>query len=272
MNKFLDYQIIQTGNYILKAGHLFNLCIFLIAVIIVLALIKKAIYRSTRIDLPKKFSINRLVQYIVVILAFLFSLRILGFDITVLLAGSAALLVGLGFGMQHLFNDFLSGIILLLDGTIKVGDIIEVNNMIFRVERINFRTTRMIGRDENYVIMPNSELTGNRVVNWTYERIASRFKISVGLDYSTDPALIEPLLKKAALSHPKVLKEPGPFVRFEDFGDSALLFSLFFYTEEIFRVESIKSNIRMKMLELLRENGIQIPFPQRVVHMRPPSA
>lgn len=269
MNDLLNYQLLQSGNYVLKTGHLFNLGIFLISVVIVLTLIKKAIYRSTKIDLPKKFSINRLVQYIVAMLSLLFGLRILGFDITVLLAGSAALLVGLGFGMQHLFNDFLSGIILLLDGTIKVGDIIEVNNMIFRVEKINFRTTRMIGRDENYVIMPNSELTGNRVVNWTYENIASRFKISVGLDYSTNPAMVEPLLKKAALSHPKVLTEPAPFVRFEDFGDSALHFSLFFYTEEISRVESIKSTIRKEILKTLRENGIQIPFPQRVVHLRP---
>lgn len=224
------------------------------------------IFRSKKIDKAKKFSINKLIQYAVVIVSFIAGLRILGFDITVLLAGSAALLVGLGFGLQHLFNDFISGIILLLDGTIKMNDIIEVNGVIYKVEDIKFRTTTVIGRNEDYVILPNSELTSNQVVNWTHSQISSRFKISVGVDYSTDVDLLMKVLKEATIHHPQILKLPEPIVRFEDYGDSALIFGVFFFSNEIFRAEQIKSEIRIEIFKTLKENGINIPFPQRVVH------
>lgn len=165
MKEFLETNIIEIGNYSLKLYNLFSLIIFVFGVIILLAVIKRLIYRSHSIDIAKKISISKLTRYIIIIIAFLFSLHILGFNISVLLAGSAAVLVGLGFGLQNLFNDFISGIILLLDGTLKVGDIIEVNSMIYKVEAVNFRTTVVTGRDDNYVILSNSELTGNKVIN-----------------------------------------------------------------------------------------------------------
>ena len=108
----------------------------------------------------------------------------------------------------------------------------------YRVQEINFRTTTVLGRNENYVILPNSELTGNKLINWTHSKIASRFKVDIGVDYSTDVEPLMQLIKDVTQAHPKVLDSPQSFVRFEDYGDSALLFSVYFYTNEIFRVES----------------------------------
>ncbi|MFN2396851.1 MAG: mechanosensitive ion channel family protein [Bacteroidales bacterium] len=266
MNDFLELKLFDIGASSLKVSNLINLAIYVIFIIIFLYILKRLIYRSKRIDKAKKFSLNKLLQYVVVILSFIAGLRILGLDITVLLAGSAALLVGLGFGLQHLFNDFISGVILLLDGTIKMDDIIEVNGVIYLVQDINFRTTTVIGRNEDYVILPNSELTSGKVVNWTHSLVSSRFKISVGVDYSTDIELLMKVLKDAAVSHSQILKQPEPFVRFEDYGDSALIFGVYFFSDEIFRAERIKSEIRVEIFKVLKASNISIPFPQRVVH------
>lgn len=268
MKEVLDYKILEFGNYTMALYNLFSLIIFIAIVTVLLVVLKRIIYRSKSLDPAKKFSVNKLSQYTIATLSIVISLHLLGFNISVLLAGSAAILVGLGFGLQHLFNDFISGIILLLDATLKVGDIVEVNGMIYKVEKISFRTTTVIGRDENYVILPNSELTGNRVVNWTYSDVSSRFKITIGVDYETDIDKLMKLLEEIPLRHPKVLHNPKPFVRFEDYADSALIFGLFFYTNEIFRVERIKSDIRVDIFHTLKKHGIGIPFPQRVVHFK----
>ncbi|MBN1987764.1 MAG: mechanosensitive ion channel [Bacteroidales bacterium] len=268
MNDILDYKILEYGNYSLAFQHLLNLTIFIAIVIVLLAIIKRVIYRSKALDPAKKFSVNKLSQYTIATLSIVISLHLLGLNISVLLAGSAAILVGLGFGLQHLFNDFISGVILLLDATLKVGDIVEVNGMIYKVEEINFRTTTVIGRDENYVILPNSELTSNRVVNWTYNGISSRFRITLGVDYETDIDKLITLLEQIPLKHPKVLHNPKPFVRFEDYAESSLKFAVFFYSDEIFRVERIKSDIRIEIFRTLKKQGINIPFPQRVVRIK----
>lgn len=266
MFELLDFTLLKIGNFSLKLSNILSLLIFIIFVFLFIKIIKKLIYRSRKIDNAKKFSIIKLFQYVIVSLSFIAGLSILGFNITVLLAGSAALLVGLGFGLQHLFSDFISGVILLLDGTIKMDDIIEVNGVIYKVQDINFRTTTVIGRNEDYVILPNTELISNKVVNWTHSEVSSRFKVAVGVDYGTDVDLLKRILKEAVVKHPEILQNPEPFIRFEDFGDSALLFSVFFYTNEIFRVERIKSEIRFDILKVLRDHNINIPFPQRVVH------
>jgi small-conductance mechanosensitive channel len=183
------------------------------------------------------------------------------------LAGSAALLVGIGLGMQQVFSDFVSGIFLLMDGTIKVGDVIEVKDMICKVQEIKFRTTLVTGRDENYIILPNSMLTKNEVVNWTHNKISSRFKIGVGVSYSSDVDLVMKILKEITEQHPMVLKDPAVSVRFQDYGDSALIFAVIFWSDEVYRIENIKSQIRIDIFRAFRDHGVEIPFPQRVVHM-----
>lgn len=268
MKEFLNNELFKIGGIELKISTLIVFAVFIAVVSVVISLLKRVIYRSNRLSTSEKFSINKILRYAIILIAFIIGLRILGFDITVLLAGYAAVLVGLGFGLQNIFNDFISGIILLLDGSLKVDDIVEVNGRIYIVEEINFRTTTVLGRDENYVILPNSELTKNRVVNWTYNNKSSRFEVNVGVDYSTNVLEVMEVLKTVAMANPKVLKSPEPFVRFENYGESSLAFAVYFYTFEIFRVENIKSEIRVALFKELTKRGINIPFPQRVVHMK----
>ena len=271
MKEILDIILLEMGDYSIKLYNIVALGVIILLAYTFQALVKKGIYRMQSIDISKKYAFFKLFQYIFWIVVILISLQSMGVNMTVLLAGSAALWVGLGLGMQQIFSDFVSGIILLLDRTIKVNDIIEVNNSIYKVIEINFRTTTVIGRDENYVILPNSELTQNSLTNWTYDSICSRFKINVGVDYSSDAKLVMRLLVEAAKDHPDVLKEKPIFARFQDFGDSSLDFSIIFWSEEIFRIEQVKQDIRLKILELFRQNNVTIPFPQRDIHIKTPS-
>jgi small-conductance mechanosensitive channel len=175
--------------------------------------------------------------------------------------------VGVGLGLQNLFSDFISGILLLLDSSVKVNDVIELNEMVCVVQEINLRTTTVLTRDDKYIILPNTDLTRNQLINWTHSDLASRFEVTVGVDYSSDVKQVMQVLKEAVDSQNHVLKQPSPFVRFTDFGDSSLNFSIIFWSEELFRVENIKSEMRIKIFELFKDNNITIPFPQRVVHI-----
>ena len=268
MDKILDYDLIKIGSYKLDFSSLIFLAILITVVIILLRLVKRSIYRVHKFDLAKKYSINRLVKYVIIIFSFIISLQILGFNLSVLLAGSAALLVGLGLGLQNLFGDFISGVILLIDSSIKVGDIIEVNGLVCQVQAINLRTTTVLTRDDKYIILPNSELTRHQLINWTHSDITSRFEVSVGVAYSSDIHLVMKIMEQVAVEHDQINKIQMPFVRFEDYADSSLVFTLYFWCDKVFRVENVKSDLRVKIFEAFSKSGVEIPFPQRVVHLK----
>jgi small-conductance mechanosensitive channel len=267
MKKILNYTIIEFGNFDVKVSTLITLTIFIFLVSSVLYVIKKAINKTSKIDVAKKYSIYNLIKYFLLVISIVISLQILGFNISVLIAGSAALLVGVGLGLQNLFSDFMSGIIILVDSSIKVNDIIEVNGLVCTVQEINLRTTTVLTRDDKYIILPNSDLTRNQLINWTHSNISSRFEVSVGVDYSSDVNLVMKILKDTVDRQKGILKKPEPFIRFTDFGDSSLNFSIFFWSEEVFRVENVKSELRVKIFEEFNANKITIPFPQRVIHI-----
>ncbi len=266
MKKIFDYTIFEEGDYSIKVITIFKGIIFLFLVLIALKLIKKAIYRLDKIDIGKRYSLYNLVRYLVIIVSIMIGLQLFGFNLSVLVAGSAALLVGIGLGLQNLFSDFISGIILLVDSSVKVNDVIQIDEMVCIVKEINLRTTTVLTRDDKYIILPNTELTRNHLINWTHSRRSSRFEVHIGVDYSSDIHKVIKVLKQAALNQAGIQDHPEPFIRFVDFGDSSLNFSVIFWSEELFRVENIKSELRIKVFDLLKENNITIPFPQRVVH------
>lgn len=268
INELLDYSLFTITKHQFRVITLITLLVFIFGVFVFVKVVKKAIFRKSALDLPKKHSLFSIFKYIVVVLAFAISLQIVGVDISVLLAGSAALLIGVGFGLQSLFGDITAGIILLFDSTIKVNDVIEVDGIVGKVEKINLRTTSIITREDTYIILPNSVVTNNNLINWTYSSLSSRFEIKVGVDYSSDVKLVMALMEKAVKAQKEVLSKPLPIVRFEDYGDSSLNFSVFFWCDEVFRVESIKSQIRVRLYEYFNENKVEIPFPQRVVHIK----
>jgi small-conductance mechanosensitive channel len=266
MKEIFDSTIVQLGEFSLKLSAVFKLAVFILIVILVLYIIKRAIYRATKIHYAKKYSVYKLIKYFVLVFASIIGLQILEFNLSILLAGSAALLVGIGLGIQNLFSDYISGIILLVSSSVKVNDVIEVNGLICRVKEINLRTTTVFTREDKYIILPNTDLTRNHLINWTLTNVASRFEVTVGVDYSSDVNLVMKILKEAVDEQENILKDPVPFVRLTDFGDSSINFSVFFWSERVFRVENTKSEIRIRIFEMFRSNKVKIPFPQRVIH------
>ncbi|RYJ42882.1 mechanosensitive ion channel family protein [Flavobacterium beibuense] len=266
IKELLNETLITIGKTQLKVSSIITLILFWVVVTFILKIIKKSIYGIHSFDQAKKYSIFTLVKYILLVIAVVLSMEIVGFNLSVLLAGSAALLVGLGLGIQNLFSDYISGIVILVDASVKMGDVIEVNNIVGTVEEIRLRTTTVLTRDDKYIIIPNSDLTRNELINWTHNALASRFEVTVGVDYSSDVELVTNLLKEAAAEEPGVLQKPAPFVRFNNFGESSLDFSVYFWVEDVFRVENAKSQMRYRILDKFRKNGVSIPFPQRVLH------
>jgi small-conductance mechanosensitive channel len=267
LKDILGYKLIEVADYELTVGKLIVIFAIIVGTWVGLTLIRKILYRSKRLDDGQKYSIYQIVRYIVWVIAIAYCLESLGVEFTLLLAGSAALMVGLGLGLQQTFNDFVSGVIILVEGVIKVGDIIEVDGIVSRVIHIGLRTTKVISRDDITLILPNNILTNHRVINWSHAQETARFRVSVGVDYSSDVELVTKILLDCVNSHKAVLKTPKPFVRFEDFGNSSLDFSVFFWSDRIFPIETVKSEMRYAINKGFRENKITIPFPQRVVHM-----
>lgn len=267
MKEYLDYTLFRIGKYELTLISVIGVALLIIVVKLILWLIKKSINSASRIETSKKYSVYNLIKYVIIVFSFIAIFQILGFNFTILLGGAAALLVGVGLGLQNIFSDFISGIILLVESKIKINDIVEVDGLLCRVSDINLRTTTVLGRDDKYIIVPNSMLTKNQIVNWTYTHLASRFNVSVGVGYTSDISLVKKLLQEIIDNQSGALKSPVPFIRFVDFGDSYLEFSIYFWSEDVYGVENIKSDIRTKIFEKFRENNIDIPLPQRVVHM-----
>ena len=264
--EILDFKLFTMGKADISVSSLIFLVIFILALNFIVKIIRKLIYRSQKLDESKKFTIFSLIKYVLYVVGFILGMNMIGINVSVLMGASAALLVGIGLGLQNIFSDFVSGIVLLLDSSIKVGDIIEVDNLVCKVKEINLRTTTVLTRDDKYVILPNTFLTKNNLFNWTHSNLNSRFDIQVGVAYSSDVQTVMDILKSVTAANPKVAKTPEPFVRFNDYADSALIFNVYFWSSDPFRVENLKSELRVKYFEAFREHDIEIPFPQRVVH------
>ncbi|WP_083631172.1 mechanosensitive ion channel family protein [Labilibacter marinus] len=224
---------------------------------------------SKKIDTGKGRTVFQIVKYFVWVVTIVAIIGSLGISVNVLLAGSAALFVGLGFGVQALFNDFVSGLIILFEGTIRVNDVVELENgIIGKVEEIGLRASKVLTRDNIITIVPNNNFVGKNVINWTYNESKTRFKVNVGVAYGSDVRLVEKILIDAAINNEYVFKTPKPFVYFNDFGESSLDFSLFFWTDESYYVEKVKSELRFAIDDGFRKHNIEIPFPQRDLHIR----
>lgn len=266
MEDFLKYTLFTFDGFSLKIVAIVKVIVWIFLIGIILKIIKSLVYKTTRFDEAKRFSIYTLTKYVIIVFSFVVGLHLFGFNVSLLLAGSAALLVGFGLGMQNLFSDYISGLIILIDSSIKVGDILEINGLVCKVQEIKLRTTTVFTRDDKYIILPNTDLTRNQLINWTHNEITSRFDISVGVDYSSDIDVVMSIMEKTALNFDQIKTDPKPIVRFQEFADSSLNFSIYFWSDEIFRIENIKSEYRIRLFKAFNVNNIEIPFPQRVIH------
>jgi small-conductance mechanosensitive channel len=194
-------------------------------------------------------------------------LNALGVGTTSLAVAFGALGIGLGFGLQSIFNNFMSGLILLFDRSIEVGDILEINGQWGFIEKINVRSTIVRTYDNSALIIPNSEILSTQVTNWTFRDARVRRKINIGVAYGTDVRLVEKTLYEIAEKHPRVMTNPAPMVLFSDFGASSLDFTLMVWTLLDYGLKT-ETEIRFEIDRIFAEKNIEIPFPQRDLHIR----
>ncbi len=258
-------QRITLGLLLVAAGTLY--LSFLISWIIQkllmhIVLVKKVAEQGIR------YSITRLVNYIIVFIGFLIAISVIGLDVTKLTIMISALGVGIGFGMQGIVNNFISGLILLYERPVRVGDLIEINEKWSQIKRIGLRATTVQTFDEADVIIPNADLIANNVTNWTLTNRLIRSSIRVGVAYGSDVALVMETLIASAGSNPKVAQRTPPQVLFRSFGDSTLDFELLVWVIDVDYYRQVVSELNQEIDRRFREANIEISFPQRDLHLR----
>lgn len=219
-------------------------------------------------DALKFISFFKFIKYVVYIIVVFSVLSFAGVNVTPIIAASAALLLGVGLALQQIFQDVIAGILIILDKSLLVGDIVQVEGKVGRVIDIKLRTTRTITRDDKILIIPNHKFITDSILNYTQNHKTTRESVSVGVAYGSDTEKVRQLLIDSVVEDSRILKKPKPFVEFADFGDSSLNFNVYFFISNSFIDPAIKSDIRFRIDNLFRENGITIPFPQRDIHIK----
>lgn len=268
---FLNLKILEIGKYNLKPKHLLFLLIVLLITRILSGMLKAFVIRYEKrknLDKGSALALYQLAKYLLYSVSFIIALDVIGVRITILLAGSTALFVGLGLGLQQTFNDLVSGIILLFEGSIKVNDILNVDNEVGMVKKIGLRTSLIETRDGIQIIIPNSKFVTDKVINYTHTSDYSRFEVTVSVAYGSDIRKVEQLLLEATKNIEGIQQDTPPWVSFMEFGDSGLEIRLWFISDKIFTIGLIKSQLRYKIYQSFAENKITIPYPQRDVHIK----
>ena len=219
------------------------------------------------IEEGRRFLIFRLMRTLIYIITFFIVIEVLGFNLTVIWAGSAALLVGVGIGLQSFFNDVISGFVLLFEGGVRVGDQLDVDGDLVKVKRIDLRATSVETVSGDLVVMPNSKIAGNSVRNYSKGLKSTRISVSVGVAYGSDVDLVRQLLLDAMTAQSQIVKAPSPQVIFSEFGDSALNFEVRGWVNSPWDRMIIESDIRFRIDKVFRKNSIKIPFPQREIYI-----
>ena len=241
---------------------------------LLLKIFRKIIYRTLSDDARVKFkSIFSFFNYFVYTVVVLLTFQNVGVNLTAVFAASAALLVGVGLALQTFIQDIISGIFILVDQSVHVGDIIEVDGQVGKVENIKLRTTRAVTRENKVLIIPNHKFLTSILFNWTENGVITKEFVAVGVSYDTDAEKVTELLLEIAEGHKAILKKPIPQVIFSDFGDSALQFQLYFALSSSFVSNLVKSDLRYSILLKFKEENIEIPFPQRTLNfVNPPKS
>lgn len=223
---------------------------------------------KTRMVESVRLSIVQVAGYVGLTIALMASISAVGFDLSNLALIAGALSVGIGFGLQSIVSNFVSGLILLFERPIKVGDWVILNSGEGIVKKISVRATEIETFDRTSIIVPNAELISNSVKNWTHKDRTGRVIITIGVSYDADPQVTEDLLMELALENDLILNSPAPTILFDDFGDSALMFKMRFFIRNVSDMPITASKIRQAIWKKLKENEIEIPFPQRDLHIR----
>jgi small-conductance mechanosensitive channel len=277
LNDMMKFELLSFKNVSFSIENILTVLLIAIFSRLLLTTVKRLLKRKIahntdeiqkRIDTARLNSVYQIFRYFIIVIAIGLSLDAIGINLTFLIAGSAALMVGIGLGLQQIFNDIISGFFLLFEGTVRVGDVIETEGIVARVVEISMRTSKVVTRDNIVIIIPNHYMITEKVINWSHNQDNTRFSIYVSVAYGSDLQLVKKLCTDAMVEHPNVVhNEDYPtLVRLKNFGDSGIEMELMFWSPNSFRIENIKSDIRYTLDRKFRENGITIPFPQRVIH------
>jgi small-conductance mechanosensitive channel len=271
IEKILEFEIISIGQYNLKIISLFVIFLIIVVTKIVLWLIKRSIFRKKKLakfNDGDSYASFQLIKYVIWVIAAGLILETFGVKVTILIAGSAALLVGIGLGLQQTFNDVISGIILLSERSIKIEDILEIDGDVVKIQEIGLRTSKGLNTDDISIIIPNSLITTNKVINWSHQTKKTRFRIDVGVSYGSDVDLVLKILEESALEHSDIFEKDLVEARLVNFGNSSLDFQILFFSKNIFRINKVKSDIRRIIIKKFIQNKVTIPFPQMDVYIK----
>jgi small-conductance mechanosensitive channel len=249
---------------------LFAALVILVAARIIAAIVGRSIERileARGLDRGLRFATGKIVRYVIITIGVFVAVGTLGIDTSAIMAGGAVLLVGIGFGLQKLAENFISGLLVLIERPVKKGDFIDAGGVLGTVDDIGLRATRVISRDGVQVIVPNSNLMSSTVINYSAPTPERRFFIDFGVAYGSDLDHVVRVTLDVAKAEPLVLDAPVPEVRHVGFGDSAINLSLIVWIKEAKEDLIVGSKLRFALDRAFKANKIEIPFPQRVVHM-----
>jgi potassium-dependent mechanosensitive channel len=229
--------------------------------------LREDVYPRTQMTRGISYAFSSLLNYAILALGFLLGLGVLGLDLTKVTILAGAFSVGIGFGLQSVVNNFVSGLILLFERPIHVGDIIEIGDLLGEVSRIGIRASTVRTYTGADIVVPNAQLVTERVTNWTLSDRRRRIDLPVGVDYGSAPEKVVQVLEGVARGHPQILKEPAPQAVFVAFGDSSINFELRAWTNRFERWPAIKTELAVALYAALRAGGMTFPFPQREVRV-----
>jgi small-conductance mechanosensitive channel len=273
VQRILDFPLLRLKGGPITVVELLELAILLVLVVVLERFFRRMVMgwllRRTKFEPSLQFAIGKITGYVFITLGFYVALTVSGIDLSSLAILAGAVGVGLGFGLQNIVSNFISGLIILAERPIAIGQRIEVGGVAGQVTCINLRSTTVVTNDNITIIVPNSDFISHAVTNWSYGDPKVRLRLPVGVAYGTDVERLVRVLLEVAAENRAVLKDPAPTVRFLGFGDSALNFEVAVWTIDMaHRPTRFRSDLYFAIERKLRENKIEVPFPQRDLHLR----
>ncbi len=273
VDRILTQPYFRLGQLPITLGFLIKAFAFLLALSFFSRFSRRLLQRQILVhtpwDLGQQYAVARVMGYLIFVFGLVVGLQSLGVNLSSLVVLGGALGVGAGFGLQPIVSNFVSGLVLLVERPVRIGDRVEVGKTVGDVMRIGGRSTWIRTNDNEIIIIPNSEFVTARVTNWTANDRSVRFSIPVGVSYASDPEKVRELLIEVARQHPDVLVDPPPEVIFEGLGDSSLNFLLRVFTvNQVQTPFKLKSDLYFSIFRTFGEHGVEIPFPQRDLHIK----
>ena len=271
--ELLTVKIFEIGQFSITVGSVISVVLIYLFTRLLIFVVSKFFRRIAirrGMDKGRLFSFLMLLHYFIWTFAVMAMINALGINFTFLMASSAALLVGLGLGLRQIFADIVSGVFLLFEGTIEIGDVLEIDGIVGKIEDIGLRTSIFRNRDDMIMIIPNHKFIEENVVNWSHNNKVTRFIITVTVAYESDMDLVKSVLLECVMQHKHTIKDVEEFnasVRMADFLTNGVLFELLFYSENMFRIESTKSDIRFYIWNAFKKHGIVIPYAKMEIRM-----